>query len=213
MRAAVGMQLARSRPAVQEVRSQPVARPAGQAFVPEITFAPDESPENFQRTLEGIIGGSTASGINLASDPVVKQRAEQLQRAAQRQGLTDAQFTSLMTNIGGAIGTTADAIVRAVLSGNQVEIARINADTQQYIANIAAQQQRATTAAEQERLRRDAEGAMAVQRMLADMRPAEEQQKTMRYALIVGGLFVTAVAVALILKPQPRKNPRRRRRA
>lgn len=211
MRAAVGIQLARSRPAVQEVRSQPVARPAGQAS--DMTFTVEEVDPSFASTLEGILGAGTSAANSVTTDPAARQRAKQLQQSARREGLSDAQFTSLMTNIGGAIGTTADAIVRAVLSGNQVEIARINADTQQYIANIAAQQQRATTAAEQERLRRDAEGAMAVQRMLADMRPAEEQQKTMRYALIVGGLFVTAVAVALILKPQPRKNPRRRRRA
>lgn len=54
-------------------------------------------------------------------------------------GLSDQALGSLFSNIGGVLGTTAAAVSAAIVSGNQVEIARIQGATQRYIADMQRQ--------------------------------------------------------------------------
>jgi len=118
-------------------------------------------------------------------------------------GMSDRTMGQLFTGIGTLIGGTITGVVDAIRSGNQVEIARINAATAQYIADARA--------------RGNMEQAAAAQRLQAATSrenvqyirepPAQTGMSTgTMVALGVGAVLVVGLGALLVMK-RKRKNP------
>jgi hypothetical protein len=104
--------------------------------------------------------------------------------------LTPQQQTALFNTVGSAIGTAGSTIAAIIQSGNQVQIADIQARTQAQIAALQTQAQIAASQGNQALATQQANQAAQMQQFLA-LLAQQKPDNTVLY--VVGGIAALAV--------------------
>ena len=175
------------------------AQPAGQA---DMTISLDDIWGYNPSGVAGITPSTPPAEAAAAVKDKLGGAAEQSGKPAPVTGLSDQALGGLFTGLGNFLGQSAQAIAATIASGNQVVIARIQAETARYIAQLQAQGRY-----------QDAQNAQLLQTSLSNQAPyiapppASTWSNTGIALAVGGGVLLVGALVLLAMNMRRRKNP------